>query len=175
MPGPRPKPTAQRRLEGNPSRRPLNDREPVLPASRAVLDDPRELAGDPVALTEWRRLTPMLRTARQITDGDRAMLVLFCQEWSRAQRTQERLIANGDVVAHPTTKQPMRNPFALAHRHAVEECRRLAAELGLSPSSRSKVTRDGEGPLFADDDFAEFDDALPLDAEGEDDDAPRPH
>ena len=84
MPGPRPKPTAQRIREGNPSHRPLNHEEPHPPPPTAEFDAaPLELADHPDAIAEWSRLAPMLRQAGQVTLADRATLVACCLEWDR--------------------------------------------------------------------------------------------
>ena len=53
--GRRPKPTALKKLEGNPGKRPLNELEPVPPV--ASLRCPNYLL--PEARKEWRRLAPM--------------------------------------------------------------------------------------------------------------------
>jgi len=162
MRGRKPKPTAQKELEGNPGKRPINDREPqpppfepgAGPASAQVVDDtPEELAGQEVAIKEWQRLAPMLRACRQITEADRAALIALCLEWGRyieAHRNVKRL---GLVVKAPSG-YPMTNPYLSIATKALANCNKLWPELGLTPSSRSRVqTTSPPGG----DDFSEFD------------------
>ena len=159
--GPKPRPSARRRLEGNPSRRPLNTREPALPP--AVIDvPPHELAGDAIATAEWLRLTPLLKRARAITDGDRASLVALCQQWSRYLLALANITDKGMVIRSPSG-YPMPNPYIGISNKALGNCVKLWAELGLTPSARSRVTTTplGRSP-DAIDPFAEFDDPLSI-------------
>jgi hypothetical protein len=55
--GSRPKPTALKVLRGNPGKRPLNEKEPVVEVAGTEFDNvPEELASDPVAAAEWARV-----------------------------------------------------------------------------------------------------------------------
>lgn len=157
MRGTKPKPTARKRLEGNPGRRRLNAREPQL----APADDapPFELGSDKVALAEWRRLLPLLKAAKVITEGDRGSLLALCQQWSRYLTATERLALTGMVVRSPSG-YPMPNPYVGIANKTLGNCIKLWAELGLTPSSRSRVTTTPGGtyPTDASDPFAEFDD-----------------
>ena len=54
--GRKPKPTALKKLEGNPGKRPLNELEPLPQVT--MLRCPNWL--EPEARTEWRRLAPVL-------------------------------------------------------------------------------------------------------------------
>lgn len=158
MRGTKPKSTLQKRLEGNPGRRPLNDHEPQPPPFHDTMDaPPEELAGRPVALAEWARLVPMLRRCRQITEADRSALVAVCLEWARYLDATSKVVA---MVITTATGYPMPNPYLSIATKALTGCTRLWAELGLTPSSRSRVVTDGPGP--AGDAFSEFDAAPPL-------------
>jgi P27 family predicted phage terminase small subunit len=158
MRGRKPKPTAQRVLEGNPGKRGINHDEPQLPATPAeVLQVPTELAGDEIATREWNRLAPKLYQAKQITDGDRSVFLLYCQEVSRAQRAQVKLIEHDDVVLG-SKGGPVKNPYYPIRKASVLAVQRLAAELGLTPSSRARVTRENDDDDFgAADPFDKFD------------------
>lgn len=157
MRGRKPTPTAQRILAGNPGKRAINAAEPQLPA--ADLAVPPELDGDAYAISAWNRLAPMLGAARVITAGDRDLLLLYCQALSHKQDAQLQLRKVGLVVASAKDKTIYaRNPFFTPWRFTALLIAKLAAELGLTPSSRSRVKADGD-PMFpnSDDDFAEFD------------------
>jgi len=144
MRGRKPKPSAQRALEGNPGHRPLNAAEPQLAAPTEAFDEPPvDLANDDRAQAEWRRLAPLLRQARQITEGDRGALVAVCQQWSRYQDATERVQRHGMVVKTPSG-YPIMSPYLTIANKALSACTKLWAELGLTPSSRSRVTLVGE-------------------------------
>lgn len=153
MRGRKPQPTAARELAGNPGRRPLNDNEPAPPAVDDTFDEPpTELADSPVASAEWRRLAPMLRRCRQVTEADRAALIALCIEWDRYLEAKKA--AYPRVVRAPSG-YAMPNPWLAIQHKALAACCKLWPELGLTPSSRSRVTADGPGP--GGDAFSEFD------------------
>ena len=64
--GRKPKPTALKKLEGNPGKRPLTELEPLPPIS--VLRCPNWLL--PEARKEWRRLAPALINMGVLTLAD---------------------------------------------------------------------------------------------------------
>jgi P27 family predicted phage terminase small subunit len=154
--GPRPLPTDVKRLAGNPGRRPLNEDEPRPPRSPDLLDVPDELDSDDAARQEWVRLAAMLRDVRQITDADRGALIALCVEWSRYLDSERRIRQMGAVLRSPNGF-PILNPYLAVSKRALLFCTRIWAELGLTPSSRSRVrTADGLGPS-AGDEWVEFD------------------
>lgn len=151
MRGRKPKPTQQRVLEGNPGKRPINSQEPNLPPTSDAV--PAELLGDPRAVAEWSRVAPMLVKSGVLTEADRGALLSLCQQWSLY--IEARAKATSLVV---TTKSghPMPNPYLSVSNKALSHCIKLWAELGCTPSARSRVARvEGESA----DPFAEFDHA----------------
>lgn len=144
-------------LEGNPGKRPLNDAEPQPPAFDADAA-PDELTGNALALAEWGRLAPMLRQCRQITAADRSALVAVCVEWARYIDATRQIQKLGLVVQAPSG-YPITNPYISIATRALAGCNRLWPELGLTPSSRSRVRTDGPGPEG--DAFTEFDTTPP--------------
>lgn len=157
MRGRKPKPTAARRLDGNAGHRALNAREPELPPPSVVDDVPPELATDLIASAEWLRLSPMLRRAHAITEGDRASLVALCQQWSRYLTANANVSTKGMVVRSPSG-YPMPNPYIGIANKSLGNCLKLWVELGLTPSARSRVSTTAAAIGAPDDDFAEFDD-----------------
>jgi len=153
MRGRKPKPTRQRKLEGNAGRRPLNKTEPepaeIVDASQA----PGELVGNARAIAEWQRLVPMLRDLRMVTEADRGALIAVCLEWARYIEATLKVSILGMVVKTPAG-YPIPNPYLSIATKALAGCHRLWPELGLTPSSRSRVTTIAEPA----DPFAEFDD-----------------
>jgi P27 family predicted phage terminase small subunit len=159
MKGRKPKPSARRELEGNPGHRPINADEPTPPTPTDAFDTPPpELDGHPVAIDEWARLAPMLRKARQVTDADRGALLALCLEWARYIDATKKVQTLGMVVKAPSG-YPMPNPFLAITTRALAGCLKLWPELGLTPSSRSRVTTT---PAPDGDPFDEFDAAPEL-------------
>jgi phage terminase small subunit len=87
MPGRRPKPTAIRRLEGNPGKRAWNHHEPEPPDAQPRC--PGHLS--PVAQREWRRLAGTLHKMGVLTTVDRAALAGYCAAYGRWAEAEERL------------------------------------------------------------------------------------
>ena len=94
----------------------------------------------------------MLRRCRQVTEADRAALIACCLEWAH----YEKAIANRlpEVVA-ARSGYLMPNPWIAIANKALAALVKLWVELGLTPSSRSRVSTDGPGP--GGDAFSEFD------------------
>ena len=113
--GRKPKPTALRVLEGNPGKRPLNKSEPKPTAG--VPRCPVWIKGE--ARAEWKRVIAAIGHTGIITHADRSMLAAYCSLWARYKAAAEA----GDDL-----------PISyLTHLRA------LAAEFGLTPSSRSRL------------------------------------
>jgi P27 family predicted phage terminase small subunit len=157
--GRKPLPSWRRKLEGNPGKRPINADEPQ-PATTpdTWLMVPRELADQPLAAEEWARLAPLLYQARQITDADRSALLAVCLEWARYLDATARVRTSGLVVQTPSG-YPMQNPYLAIATKALAGCNKLWPELGLTPSSRSRVVTTAAPTA---DPFSEFDTPLPI-------------
>lgn len=132
--GPIPKPTALRVIEGNPGKRPLppNEPKPMVAAPSC----PKHLK--PKAKAEWRRISKQLLKLGLLTQVDRAVLAAYCQSWARWVEAEEEVAKRGDVVA--TTKGNwIQNPYLSVANKAREAMTKLAAEFGMTPSSRTRV------------------------------------
>lgn len=136
MKGRKPLPTALKVLHG--TRRP--SRERALPKSE-IPDAPPFL--DIEARAEWGRLTAELHSAGTITKADRALLAAFCQTWSRWTAAETALAETGPVV-RSTAGAPMLNPYFSVSQRCLKELRAFAAELGLSPTSRTRLRSTGK-------------------------------
>jgi P27 family predicted phage terminase small subunit len=132
-------------LRGNPGRRPLNNQEPTLPAlNTETLDTPPVELMEATAIAEWTRLAPMLRQARHVTQAERGALIALCQQWARYLEANQHVAGAGMVIKAPSG-YPMPNPYIGIANKALANCTRLWAELGLTPSSRSRVTASSSG------------------------------
>ncbi len=67
------------------------------------------------------------------------MIAAYCQVWARWVEAEQKASQYGLII---TTKSgyPMQNPYIAVARRAMDQMRRLAGELGLTPSSRTRLT-----------------------------------
>ena len=79
MAGRKPKPTALKKLEGNPGKRKLNTKEPV--PAKGMPDCPKWLL--PEAKEEWKRLCQKLSEMGVLTEIDMAAFAAYCQSYAR--------------------------------------------------------------------------------------------
>ena len=134
-------PTQLKKLRGNPGKRALPTREPIMPPAEPT-EPPGELS-DRVARQEWLRLEPLLRQSKTLTAADHASLVALCQQWARYLEANERVTSAGMVISTPSG-YPVPNPYISIASKALALCIKLWSELGLTPSARSRVTKTGE-------------------------------
>lgn len=139
MKGRKPKPIAVKRLQGNPGKRPLNEGgtpKPPIPESTPYV--PRHL--NEHAKKEWRRVVKILMEIGLYTEVDRAALAMYCQAWGRWVEAEEMLVeTGGEILASEETGNFYQNPWYHVANKAWEQMRKVLAEFGLSPSSRSRL------------------------------------
>jgi P27 family predicted phage terminase small subunit len=130
----RPLPRALKILRGNPGKRALSPDEP-LPDPLAADPVPHELK-DAHARAEWQRLAAGLIACGQVTIADRTLLVGYCLKYGQWLRLEE------EVLRRPLTEDAGDTIKAIRiANQTLEVLIRMAVELGLTPSARSKVTR----------------------------------
>lgn len=141
MRGRKPLPTALRLVTGNAGNRPLNALEPK--PELAVPTCPAHL--HPTAKAEWKRLARQLHTMGILTHLDRSVLAAYCQAYGRWVEAERRLKETPILLKTPAGfVQP--SPWLGISNKSVELMLKFAAELGLSPSSRSRVQAVPVGP-----------------------------
>ncbi len=133
--GPAPKPTRLRVIEGNPSKRPLNKHEPKPRPVRPPC--PQWLNKE--AKKEWRRVVPELARLGVLTIVDRAAVAGYCQAWARWREAEETLSKFGSVFKTPSGYVQQLPHVAIAHRSLLV-MKAFAAELGLTPASRTRIS-----------------------------------
>lgn len=147
QPGVKPKPTFLRVLEGNPGKRPINDKEPK---GELIIKFPRA----PSYLgqggqKEWRRTGYNLFKARMLDRLGLPVLEKYCELFEQSIRAYEEVKRGGLVK---DSKGVVRaNPYIKIWLECGREMRLLQAEMGLTLSSRSRIK--GEGEI---DDMEEF-------------------
>lgn len=135
-PGPAPKPTALRKLAGNPSHRPLNKHEASVPSGMPTC--PTHIC--PEGKREWNRVAGRLKKYGLLTTIDRAALAAYCQAYGRwVQAEHELEKTGGDMICYSPNGYPMQNPLISIANGAMKMMLDALAEFGMTPSSRSKV------------------------------------
>ena len=151
MRGPRPKPTAIKKMLGNPGKRALNDREPQpIPG---IPKCPMWLTG--VARQEWDEITPLLDGLGVLyrTDGKAVAAYAVCYaRWRQAEKLIEKYgpmveepvlarIKSGDDLVVVGTRLK-RNPATIIARDMMQQMRAFLSEFGLTPSARTRIEVD---------------------------------
>lgn len=132
--GRKPKPTAKKKLEGNPGKRKLNEQEPQPVVM--IPDPPDHFEG--VALDEWTRITLELQTLRLVSNIDRASLVAYCQAWADYVKACDTVEEEGEVIT--SEKGGLyQNPWVSIKNSAMDRMVRISSEFGMTPSSRSRL------------------------------------
>jgi len=135
-PGPRPQPTAKKKLRGNPGRRKLPKREPQPRRPTGIPRAPAHL--DKGGQKEWRRMAREIYPTGVMTVVDRAVLEAYCSEYSKW------IYATGQIQKHGMLIKaqsgfPMQSPYLQIANKAQGEMRKWLCEMGCTPSSRSRV------------------------------------
>lgn len=136
--GPKPQPTAQKRLRGNPGKRALNDREPT--PALAVPACPDFLNSD--ARAEWDRIVPELQALNLLTRVDRAALACYCQAWATFKLAQAQLDKYGltmEFESKAGTLYEMARPEVAIANKAMQQIKAFSAEFGFTPSARTAI------------------------------------
>lgn len=136
-PGTRPKPTSQRILEGNPSKRPLNTNEPQFSGTP---DCPDHLSV--AAKAEWNRISVDLSAQGLLTNVDMSALAAYCTCFARWAEAEENIQKYGLVIKSPKSGFPINSPYVGIANVAMTQMLRFGTEFGFTPSSRSRITAD---------------------------------
>ena len=135
--GPKPKPTALKELEGNPGKRPLNNKEPK-PAKKA----PRCPSWlEPDAKKEWRRLAKQLEELGILTAIDMTSFAGYCQAYARWKEAEEFISKHGTIVKTPSGYWQQVPQVSIAQTY-LKTMSKFCEQFGLTPSSRSRLTID---------------------------------
>lgn len=133
--GRKPKPTVLKLLEGNPGRRPLNQKEPK-PEKKAPRC-PAWLA--PEAKKEWRRMSRQMENLGVLTQVDAAAFAGYCQAYARWKEAEEFISKHGTIFKTPSGYIQQVPQVSVAQTY-LKIMRDFCSEFGLTPSSRSRIT-----------------------------------
>ena len=132
--GRKPKPTALKKLEGNPGKRPLNTMEPTPP--NVSIHCPQYLLPD--ARKEWKRLAPILIQMGLLTAADVVPFAAYCTAFARWKEAEEEISRHGSIYKDDDGRiRP--NPFIAIANQQMREIKSFAADFGLTPSNRAAM------------------------------------
>jgi P27 family predicted phage terminase small subunit len=95
------------------------------------------------AKAEWRRVMPDLTKRRILTAADLGSLENYCLAIGHVRDMERKITKEGHVIETP--RGPRAHPAVRIQSDAMTRARLLAAELGLTPVSRSRpAIRDDE-------------------------------
>ena len=126
-----------KRLAGNPGHRALNKKEPKLQS--VIPDCPSHLTG--VARMEWDRITNELHAVNLISRLDMAALAAYCSAYGDYTKACHKLAREGEVII-TERGDPKQNPWARIKKSSIDQLVKIAAEFGMTPSSRARVKMD---------------------------------
>ncbi len=141
MRGRKPKPTKLKRLAGTEPRY-INENEPQVPPSMPECPD----FLDDVAKRQWARLAAKLDGYGIITEIDETTLAAYCEAYSRWSQAVDHVRRNGAIVKLKNSEYPIQNPYLPILTKAFMQMHKMLVELGMSPSSRSRIHAEKKAP-----------------------------
>lgn len=140
--GPQPKPTAIKKLLGNPGRRVLNDNEPIPPPGE--IRAPASLR--PEAKPYWDHLAPLLTAMKVLTTADVYVLCRLCNLHAMYKELTDFLMskgANGGVYMVKDGNGRVRGVAELPQAWEWRQIHGMICsherELGLTPAARTRL------------------------------------
>jgi len=143
--GRKPKPTVLKLLAGNPGKRKQNKREPKMKGGK--ISPPSWLGR--AAKLEWTRVLKVAPLGL-LTQGDRQLFAQYCQNSARIAELEKIVTDNGYTFVTDKGYVVQRPEIAIL-RNLQQLQVRICAELGLSPSSRSRIELAPDAPIAATD------------------------
>ena len=114
-----------------------NRRRPAEPQFNSSIPDPPDHLTE-AARVEWARVVSILGPVGVLTAADMAILALYCQAYGRWQEAEAHLSVEGLVVVNDGRQT--KSPWLRIADDAMKAAHRFAVELGMTPSSRSRVS-----------------------------------
>lgn len=117
----------------------MRGRKPNITALPGALDKPPPAPAwlPKFAKTEWARVVPAMVRSRSLASHELSTAESYCIAVARI-RECEAVIQNHGLTYVSPSGESKRRPETTIHKENIEAARRLAAELGITPASRSK-------------------------------------
>jgi P27 family predicted phage terminase small subunit len=135
-----PAPTALKLLNGRSEGRDSGGRivPPVPKFARQAPEPPEWLSGE--ARAEWDRVVPGLERLDLLKVEDRAVLVAYCETWSRFVAAVSMYRSEGETIVNPDSGNMRRHPAVGIASEAAAQLKTLAGEFGLTPASERHLS-----------------------------------
>ncbi len=133
-PGPAPKPTETKKRAGNPGNRPLNKDEPKPEPGAPPMPPHMEFE----AAETWGWLCEVLAGMGLLAKSDVAIMMAYCDAYSEYLEARKQVEDEGLTCTGEKGGQYM-NPAFSAESSLRKQLVSYAAELGLTPSARSRI------------------------------------
>ena len=142
MPGRNPKPTALKRLDGNPGKRPLPEPgQEAEPEKLVALGEPPEMLGE-YGCAEWTRVGPILIDLGLLTSADLVTFTSYCMTVQTLIEARKDIAENGMTIEGKYGK--VRNPALATFSAATTAIIQFAGQFGLSPAARTRIRLPGD-------------------------------
>ena len=131
----------------------MKGRKPAIHALSGALDRPPPAPAwlPKFAKAEWARVVPALVKARSLAQHELSTVESYCIAVARIRECEAFIQKNG-LTYVSATGESKRRPETTIHKESIEAARRLAAECGITPASRSK-NRGGASDPEGEDEF----------------------
>ena len=141
--GRKPKPTQLKLVTSNPGKRQVNRKEAK---TKAVIPmPPHHLTAD--AVEEWNRVATELYNLGILSEIDRAALAAYAMaygRWVQAERAIAKMAEKdqltGGLMIKTSNGNAVQNPLVGTANKAAADMMRYAAEFGMTPSARSRIS-----------------------------------
>lgn len=156
--GPAPKPSALKKLAGNPGKRLANQNEPrprakrpkmpahFTPTAGGEISDKDYAAQQKfyeIARAEWRRVVRELSAVPGLlTRVDADALAMYCETYARWVIASQKLATDGMVVEMATQsggKYIAASPYMAIVNQCLKTMKQLLSEFGMTPASRTRI------------------------------------
>jgi P27 family predicted phage terminase small subunit len=154
--GRKPTPTHLKLVTGNPGKRALPKREPQIAALPPDVEVPVPAHLCDEAKVEWGRIITGLQAVGLVTTVDRGALAACCQaygRWVQAERALSTMAEQDQLTKALMIRtrggNAIQNPLVGTANRAMELYLKAAAEFGMTPSARSRVSAGVPGGVGA--------------------------
>lgn len=152
MRGRRPKPTHLKAVAGNPGKRRLNKNEPQPEGD--LFEAPADLPDIGKVLWTQAIADAPPGLLRRL---DSRVLYVWCMAAALHSQAAHQVATVGALVKTKKNKELIQNPYLAVMNRQAQIMLRAAAEMGFTPSARSRVSAAPRGAAsHDDDDFSEF-------------------
>lgn len=148
--GPAPKPTALKKLQGNPGKRSLPAGEPQPHVGSRTPSVPAWL--DEEAKKIWQRYARTMWELRLLTEIDVEAFAALCESMALYQTAVEKIREEG-AVQRSTSGYTQKSGWMTVRDSALSDMRSLWKEFGMTPSARAGMNL---APEEEEDDIATF-------------------